>query len=141
MKVFVFGSVLTIFVAAGCKHSSSSSTPTSPSPADPTRSENFAGTLAVGGAVYYSFSVGVYGTVNVSLVSIGGKSVPPDQAVNVGLGQPSGQTCGSSPTSVSTTGANLVTAAENPGVYCVTVSDDSSILPAPANFVVSIAHP
>jgi hypothetical protein len=38
----------------------------------------FAGTPAVSGARFYSFSSSVYGTVNATPVSIGGSGVAPD---------------------------------------------------------------
>jgi hypothetical protein len=134
---------LVAILSSSCSNSLSSTLPASPStstPAAPTTTESFAGTLPVGGARFYSFSIAVYGTVNVILVSIGGPSVPADVVVNLGIGTPIGAGCNSSrPTGVSV-GSAAVTASEQPGVYCVNIADVGN-LPAPADFTVKIDHP
>ena len=54
-------------------------------------SETYADTLIVGASGFYSFSVrGEYGTVNVTLESIGGTFVPSTVMVGIGIGTPSG---------------------------------------------------
>jgi hypothetical protein len=130
-------------LSSACNNPQSSTPPTSPTastPAAPTTTERFVGTLPVGGARFYSFSIAVYGTVNVTLVNIGGPSVPSDVMVNLGIGTPGGTSCNSSsPTSVSV-GSAAVTASEQPGVYCVTIADVGN-LPAAADFTVTIDHP
>src|SRR6266851_6361812 len=129
-------------LSAACNDSLGSTSPTSSTtstPAAPTTTETFIGTLPVGGAKFYSFSIAVYGTVNATLVSIGGPSVPADVMVNLGIGTPGGTSCNSSsPTSVSA-GSAAVTASEQPGVYCVTIADVGN-LPGAADFTVTIDH-
>ena len=131
-------------LGSACSNSLSSTSPTSPTtstPAAPTTTESFVGTLPVGGASFYSFSIAVYGTVNVTLVSISGPSVPADVMVNLGIGTPGGTSCNSSnPTGVSAGSAAQVTASEQPGLYCVTIADVGN-LPAAAVFTVTIDHP
>ena len=83
----------------------------------------------------------VSGMVNVTLVSIGGLSVAPDVMVSLGIGTPSGTSCSSSsPMTVSAGSAAQVTATEQPGVYCVKISDVGN-LPAAADFTITIDHP
>src|SRR5712672_1169811 len=83
----------------GCSHSSTATAPstdtttTSPTPAAPTVSESFTGTLPVGSFKFYSFNVAVNGTVNVSLNSVSGASVPSTVQLGLGIGQPSGLDC------------------------------------------------
>jgi hypothetical protein len=131
-------------LGAACHKSQSSTSPTSPStptPAAPTITERFIGTLPVGGARFYSFSIAVYGTVNVTLVSIGGPSVPADVIVSLGIGTPGGTSCNSpSPTNVAAGSEAQVTASEQPGLYCVNIADVGN-LPAAAAFSITIAHP
>jgi hypothetical protein len=131
-------------LSSACNNSLSSTSPASPTtstPAAPTTTESFIGTLPVGGAKFYSFSIAVYGTVNVTLVGIAGPSVPPDVMVNLGIGTPGGTSCNSSsPMSVSAGSAAQVTASEQPGLYCVTIADVGN-LPAAADFTIAIDHP
>jgi hypothetical protein len=133
-----------VFFTAGCGSKASSPTPTSPSPAEPAVTETFASTLPVGGAKFYSFSIAKYGTVIATLTDIGGAGVPPTVVVNMGLGTPLGTTCSASSVPVQVAGdaqvTTNVTAAEQPGTYCVIVSDAGNLF-APAAFTVSIAHP
>jgi hypothetical protein len=133
-------------LGAGCGSGAPTTSPssTSTTPAAPAVTETFVGTLAVGGATFYSFSISVYGTVNATLVSIGGNGVPPTVELNLGIGTPRGTTCSSTPTPVQVSGGagvtTLVTATEQPGVYCVIISDLGN-LSGPANFTVTIDHP
>src|SRR5262245_51374578 len=93
--------------AAGC-HGNTVTTPTTTTTAttttvaDPSITEEFRSTLPVGGAKLYSFTVGTYGTVNVTLTSVGGDFVPPTVQVQLGVGTPEGTGCTvSSPITVS----------------------------------------
>ena len=98
----------------------------------------------MGGARFYSYSISVYGTVNATLVSIGGDGVPPTVEVNLGIGTPSGTTCSSTPALVQVSGGagvtTQVTATQQPGVHCVIISDAGNLF-SPANFAVTIDHP
>jgi hypothetical protein len=144
-KLAVILSLTSVLLGAGCGNTS---TPASPSPsavpAAPAVTENFVGTLPVSGARFYSFSISVYGTVNATLASIGGAGIPQTVEVNLGIGTPSGTTCNATPTPVQVSGdagvTTVVTASEQPGVYCVIISDAGNLF-APANFAITIAHP
>ncbi len=135
------GFVLASLSAACATNASTAPSSTTPTPASPTVTETFVGALPVGGVKFYSFSVSAYGTVNATLVSIGGDGVPPTVTVNLGIGTPSGTTCSvSSPTMVQVGGTAQVTATEQPGVYCATISDIGN-LAATGTFTVTIDHP
>lgn len=71
---------LTLFVSACDKTetptSSTDTTTTASTVAEPTITEEFVGTVPVGGSRFYSFEVVANGTVNVTLASMGGAGVP-----------------------------------------------------------------
>lgn len=137
--------VLTLLTTSGC----SDDTPTSPTSTDtststaaaPTFTEEFASTVPVTGSAFYSFTVTTYGTVNVSLTSVSGQYVPSTVTMGLGIGKPDAETC-TTTTSVSTpAGAGpQLSAVQEPGVYCVKVSDVGNLYSA-ANFAVTIAYP
>ena len=83
-------------------------------------------------------------TVTATLVNIGGKDVPPSVIVNLGIGTPAGTSCSSGSTTVQVTGGGglptLVSASEQPGTYCVMISDPGNLF-APATFTITIDHP
>jgi hypothetical protein len=125
-------------------------TPTSPTEttatttqtvAEPSVTEEFTGVLPTGGSAFYSFSVGVYGTVNVTFSSISGAGVPATAWMALGIGVPSGEDCAT--TSVingPTSSTPQFTTTSNAGVYCVRIQDLGNLF-APARFTIAIAHP
>lgn len=134
-------------LVAGCH----GDTPTSPTSTDttsttttvasPTITEEFAGTVGVGGASFYSFAVTTNGTVNITLTSVGGASVPSSVWLGLGLGVPSGEDCAASTTVNTQAGAAAqITGTYAPGTYCARVYDIGNLV-APARFTVSIAYP
>jgi hypothetical protein len=138
--------VLTLVVLNGCSGSDSPTSPTStttttPTAASPIYSEEFNDTVSVGGAIFYSFTVTQYGTVNVSLTSVAGQFVPSTVTLGLGLGKPDAETCtlSNSVTTQSGTGPQL-TGTYEPGVYCVRVADVGNLYSA-ATFAVTIAFP
>ena len=106
--------------------------------------EVFTSTLPVSGSRFYSFHIATSGTVTATLTDVEGDGVPPSVVVNMGIGTPAGTTCTASATPVQVTGAagvpTQVTATEQPGTYCVIVSDVGNLF-APATFTVSLDHP
>ena len=129
-------------LCAACGKSASTTAPTTPTP--DTLTETFAGTLPVGGSAFYSFSIATAGTVTATLADIAGDQVPPSVVVNLGIGTLSQFTCSATATSVQVSGTagvpTQVTASEQPGVYCVIISDVGNLF-APASFTVTIDHP
>lgn len=127
---------------ASCGKSASTTAPTPPTP--DTLTETFAGTLPVGGSAFYSFSIATAGTVTATLASVSGNQVPPSVVMNLGIGTLSQFTCSASPTAVQISGTagvpTQVSASEQPGVYCVIISDIGNLF-APASFTVTIDHP
>ncbi|MGQ0732982.1 MAG: hypothetical protein ACT4QD_04920 [Acidobacteriota bacterium] len=142
--------VLTLLAACGlaaCKDKASTptspTTPTTPATvvAEPSITEEFTGTVPVGGFAFYSFSVGQFGTVNLNYSRASGAGVPGTVWLGMGLGTPSGEDC------ATTTNVNVppgtapqLTGNYNPGVYCVRVFDIGNLFAA-ANFTVVISHP
>jgi hypothetical protein len=128
---------------AGCGKSASTTSPTTTTTSDSV-TETFTGTLPVGGSAFYSFSIASAGTVTATLTSIAGDGVPSSVMVNLGIGTLSGFNCSASSTSVQMGGTAQVPAnvssAEQPGVFCVVISDIGNLF-APATFTVTIDHP
>jgi hypothetical protein len=129
--------------AGGCD-GPASTTPSPTSPASPAYTQIFTGTLSLLGSRFYSFSIAVEGTVNVTLVEVGGVGVDPTVTLEMGVGQPAGVTCNAGRTSVQASGeegfVNMVSNIQPPGTYCVILADPGN-LTAPATFRVSIEHP
>ncbi len=133
--------LLSFACKSGSSTTSPSSTPTTTAPASPTTSETFTGTLPVGGSISYSFTVSQYGTVNATLVSISGVGVPATVMVRLGIGIIGDTGCSASASSITRAGSSSqVTATEQPGVYCTTVSDVGNLF-APAALTVTVDHP
>jgi len=136
-------SVTVAMALSACGKSAATTSPTETTP--DTLTETFTGTLPVGGSAFYSFSIATAGTVTATVAGIGGDLVPSSVVVNLGIGTPTQFTClATSPTSVQVTGtAQLpaqVSSSEQPGVYCVIISDIGNLF-APASFTVTIDHP
>jgi hypothetical protein len=131
-------------LAASCNNDSTptaatSTTTTTASGAATT--EDFTGTLPVGGSLFYSFSVAETGTVTVLYSAAAGNGVPGTVWLGLGIGTPSGEDCVAA-NAVNTppgTAAQL-TASYTPGIYCAKVSDIGNLF-APATFTISITHP
>ena len=134
----------TALATAACgKDASTPTSPTTPTTtvAEPSITEDFTGTVTVGGAAFYSFTVGVNGTVNITYNAASGNGVPGSVWLGLGLGAPSAEDCVTSST-VNTPPKSTaqLTGTYAPGIYCVKVSDIGNLY-APATFSVSIAHP
>lgn len=117
------------------------STSSSTTAAAPTISEEFSSTVTVGGSKFYSFTTSTYGTINLTLTSVGGNFVPSTVMLGLGIGQPSGTDCVTT-TSVNTAAGSSAqaTGTYSAGVYCAKVSDIGNLY-APASFNVTIAYP
>ena len=140
--VRVLGSVAGVLCLAACGNGASASSTTSPSslPADATVSESFTSTLAVGGTLFYSFSVAQYGNVAVTLTGVTGIDLPDGLSLNVGIGRPAGTTCTPSITVAAAPGdAAQVTGTYGPGIFCAVISD-SGMLTAPVKVDAAVAH-
>lgn len=143
--LFVCGLVV-ITVACSEPELTSPTSPTTTSTttaaaAAPTVTDTFNATVPVGGYTFYSFTVTVYGTVNVTLNTVQGQFVPATVMMGVGLGTPDGEDCVTTATVTTAAGTAVhVTQALNPGVYCTRVSDIGNLF-APANVNVTIAYP
>jgi hypothetical protein len=146
LRVLFTMAVLGLSVA--CSHNSvaepsltSGSSSTTPAAA-PTVTEQFNGTLPVGGFRFYSFNIAVNGTVNVTLNSVAGAGVPSTVQLGLGIGQPSGTDCATTVTATagSQFAAPQTTGTFGPGLFCVRVFDVGNLF-GPATFAITIAHP
>lgn len=143
MRAAIFSSLVVAVLTAACHGSSTtpSTTTTTTVPASPTTTETFTGTLPVGGAVSYSFTVSTAGTVNATLVSIGGSGVPATVLVRLAIGTPSDASCTATTSLVTKSGTTpQVTATESPGVFCASLADVGNLF-GPAAFTLTVVHP
>jgi len=122
-------------------------TPTSPSTQAPpvinapSVTETWENTLAMGATRFYSYSVGLNGTVNITLAALTVNDADSSAQLSLGWGTPAGTGCSvSSPTLVTAGTEPQVSTTSAPGIYCVRVSDPGN-LTAPAMFRILIAHP
>ncbi len=132
--------------SASCGNADTPTSPTTPATtattaASPIYTEEFIASVPVSGSAFYSFTVTVYGTVNVRLAAVSGAFVPSTVTLGLGLGTPSGETCATTASINTAAGSNpQLTGVYAAGVYCVKVSDVGNLF-APATFTVSIAFP
>ncbi|MBZ5559098.1 MAG: hypothetical protein LAO77_17645 [Acidobacteriia bacterium] len=143
MRVRFLLSVLVSALAIGCSQSSTDTSSTTTSTTAPTgnpTTENFTGTVAVGGSDVHSFTVVLSGgQLNVILTAAG---PPPTIQMGLGIGSYSGTTCTLFSNGSLTTPAGSIaqlTGTANAGTYCVQVSDVGNQT-APVNYAVTVTH-
>ena len=141
-RAFAVSLLIVSAFSAACGKSATTTSPTTTTPDSVT--ETFKGTLPVGGSAFYSFSTATAGTVTATLTDIEGDGVPPSVEVNLGIGTLSAFNCSATSSEVQMSGTAqvpaLVSSSEQPGVYCVIISDIGNLF-APATFTVTIDHP
>jgi hypothetical protein len=126
--------------AAACSGSNSTTAVTTP--AAPTVTETFPGTVLYQGVDFHTFSVAQSGTLNVTLTAAG---PPPTIWMGVGIGTPSASACGlisNSTSTVTPAGVNpQLSGTLAPGTYCVQVYDVGNISAGGAvTYSVTVAH-
>ena len=126
-------------LTTGCSGNNTPTTPTTP--ALPS-TEVFAGTLAVQGSAFYSFTVAATGNVSITLASL--VATPPGPALptvmGLGVGTPLETDC--SVTNSVTAAPGLTAPLVNsltPATYCARIYDLGQ-LTGPVNFTVRIVH-
>ncbi len=141
-RAFAVSLLIVSALSAACGKTATTTSPTTTTPDALT--ETFKGTLPVGGSAFYSFSTATAGTVTATLTDIEGDGVPPSIEVNLGIGTLSAFNCSATSSEVQMSGTAqvpaLVSSSEQPGVYCVIISDIGNLF-APATFTVTIDHP
>jgi hypothetical protein len=143
VKVVLVATVAAALLGAACGGSTTTTpTPASSTPAVPMTTATWVGTVPVGGAAFYSFTLASSGTVSVTLNSVSGTDVPPTVMLGLGVGAPSGTACVVSGTTTNAAAGTTaqVTGTYGPGVECVNVSDVGNLF-APATFNVTITYP
>jgi hypothetical protein len=113
--------------------------PTTPS-TNTTTTDTFNGALAPNGALVFTFSVATAGSVAVTLTAVSPATTGP---LGLGVGQQSSDgncTIASSTSGATAAGSPQLSATENPGNYCVKVSDAGSLMTT-STVTVTVTHP
>ncbi|HEY2153025.1 MAG TPA: hypothetical protein VGH34_19595 [Vicinamibacterales bacterium] len=110
--------------------------PPAPTPAVPTATEYFTGTVLVLGSDTKQFVVSQVGGLKVSLLT-----VSPSAAVGVGVGTPSSGSCLALDTinAVAGPGVQMSGTATVPGTYCVIVYDVGNMV-EPIGYTLTVLH-
>ena len=127
---------------AGCSDESPSSPSTTPpTVAEPSITETWENTLAVGGLRFYSFPVGQNGTVNVTLASLIENNADSYAQLGLGIGLPAATGCSANTAATYSAGSDpQISTVYAPGIYCVKIQDHGN-LGSPARLRIVIAHP
>ena len=112
-------------------------TPTTSS-SNPT-TDTFNGSLAPNGSLVFTFSVSTAGSVAVTLTTVSPATAGP---LGLGVGPSSNGTCriSNATSGVTAGGSPQLSATENPGTYCVKVSDAGTLLTT-STVTVTVTHP
>jgi hypothetical protein len=134
-------SLQTFLLLAAVMSAAACSNPFSDSSAPSTTAsttDSFNGPLAPNGAIVFTFTVATAGSVGVTLTSV---SPSTTSTLGLGVGPSSNGTCSvTNATSSAVAGSTAqLTATENPGTYCVKVSDIGN-LTATSTVTVTVAH-
>jgi hypothetical protein len=122
-----------VTLAAGC---GDPAPPPAPTPAVPTITDTFSGTLAVQSTDRHPFIVKQVGGLEVTLTAL-----DPAASVGIGIGLAVGATCTvtHSVTTGPGTAAQLTGTATIAGAFCVTIYDVGSLV-EPVNYTISVLH-
>ena len=129
-----------VMITSACSNPLSSlfDSPTTP-PAATSTTDTFNGTLAPNGALVFTFSVATAGTVAITLASVSPATTSP---LGLGVGPSSNGSCtiANSTSGAMAAGSAQLSATENPGTYCVKVSDAGG-LTTTSTVTVTVTHP
>src|SRR5215831_14529400 len=138
MKLFCSAVVVCVLAGTACGDGGNS-TPNFIQPTPQMVTENFTGTVAVGGSDTHTFNVAASGQLNVTMTSAG----PPSTIfMGIGVGTPNGATCttltnGSVVAPAGTTAQ--LSGTISAGSYCVSVSDVGNAT-GPVNYALTVTH-
>ena len=126
--------ILILLAAAAC-----GGNPAEPDPVYPLKTENYAGTLAVGASAAFHFEVVNPGLITITITGLSPTAVP--MGLDLGFWQATTETCIaqlSTPNGL----LNSPVAGDptSPGEYCVGISDINNQLPGPTEFSLRVTH-
>lgn len=133
-----FIAIIAVVAAAGC--GDAAETAASPTTTEPT-AILFTGTLQPRATRFYSYSLTTPGSVTAMLASLERGNTPMPNALELGLGVPSGTGCAAVSTAMTTTAlVPQLRQDASAGTYCVRISDPDG-LPAAMDFTIRVMHP
>lgn len=129
-----------VMIASACTNPLSDlfGNPTTPS-TNTSTTDTFNGTLAPNGSLVFTFSVATAGSVAVTLTAVSPATTGP---LGLGVGPSSDGNCtiANSTSGATAGGSSQLSAMENPGNYCVKVSDAGSLMTT-STVTVTVMHP
>jgi hypothetical protein len=131
-RILVF--VLALAAAsAGC---SDPVAPATPTPAPPTATDAFSGTLAILGSNTHQFTVNQIGAIQVSV-----DSITPGAAIGIGVGTPSGANCllVQGLTAVASANRQISGTATITGTFCISVFDVGNLVES-VTYAITVRH-
>ena len=132
--------IASVIIMSACSNPLSNlfGSPSAPSSNTPT-TDTFNGNLAPSGSLVFTFSVATAGSVAVTLTAVSPATTAP---LGLGVGQSSDGNCtiATSTSAATAAGSPQLSANENPGSYCVKVSDAGSLLTT-STVTVTVTHP
>jgi len=135
MKYAVAVALAAALAASAC---SDPAVPAAPTPAAPTITDTFTGTLLQFGTNSHPFSVQQIGGIKISVTTI-----DPSAAIGIGIGTPSSAsgTCLvlSQVTAVASPGTQISGNATLSGSFCVSVTDVGNLV-EPVNYTITVLH-
>ncbi len=138
--------LLSLLIPAAVMISSACTNPLSDLVGNPTTSstntsttDTFNGALAPNGSLVFTFSVATAGSVAVTLTAVSPATAGP---LGLGVGPSSNGNCTitNSTSGATAGGSSQLSATENPGTYCVKVSDAGSLVTT-STVTVTVMHP
>jgi hypothetical protein len=132
-------SALVMITSSACTNALNDLLGSSSTPSSNTTTDTFNGTLAPNGSLVFTFSVAASGSVAVTLTAVSPAATGP---LGLGIGPSSNGSCSiANATSGATAGASpQLSATENPGTYCVKVSDAGTLVTT-STVTVTVTHP
>lgn len=135
---------VTLLLAAALGAGCGDDNPTSPTSTTSTIvTEQFAGTVSVGGTRFYSYEVVTAGTSSLTLTSLSapGSRVPSSAQVQIGVGIPAGEGCAVSQSVTTAPGLTAqLSISQAVGIYCTSITD-AGALTGDTDFIIRIVHP
>ena len=126
--------LILLVAAVGC-----GGTPTEPAPIYPLKTENYSGTLALGGAESFHFEVVNPGLITITITGLSPTAFP--MGLDLGYWEAATETCVAQlSTDNGLLNVSVAGDPDSPGEYCVGISDANNLMQVPTAFTMVVTH-